>query len=342
LAIFFFFNVESTSRQKTPGIVEQIKQLDPLGLLLLAPSMACLILALQWGGSTYAWSAPTIIGLLVTFAVLFVLFIAFEVMTPKTAMAPTRVLLNRSVASCMVFTLLIYGSLMSIIYYLTIWFQTTKGDSPTDAGVKTIPIVLSMVIIIILSAKVTERIGYYVPAMCLSPILCSVGAGMLSTLQPDSGHSKWIGYQVLFGLGLGCGFPVSTLAAQTVLPRADVPIGLAMMFFMQQLGGSIFLAVSQNIFVTKLTSSLSGVGGLDMTAILYAGATELRDVVPSDQIGTVVNAYSRSLSKVFLMAAILSACMMFSCLTVEWKSIKSDKSDTKSSTNDVETEKAEV
>ena len=38
--------------------------------------MVCLILALQWGGSTYAWSAPRMIGLLVTFAVTFVIFVA--------------------------------------------------------------------------------------------------------------------------------------------------------------------------------------------------------------------------------------------------------------------------
>ena len=342
LAVFLFFNFESSSGQKAQGIIDQVKQLDPLGVLLFVPCMVCLILALQWGGSTYPWSAPTIIGLLVTFAVLFLIFIFVEVMTPKTAMAPTRVILNRSIAACMLYMLLLSGAMMSIIYYLTIWFQTAKGDSPTDAGVKTIPIVLSMVVMIILLAKITERIGYYVPAMLLSPVLCSVGAGLLSTLQSDSGHSKWIGYQVLYGFGIGCGFQVSTLAAQTVLPRADVPIGLAMMFFMQQLGGSVFLAVSQNIFATQLIARLSGVGGLDTEAILHAGATELHEVVPSDQLNSVVDAYSHSLTRVFLMAALLSACMTVGSLTVEWKSIKGETVATKSKPDDMETEKGEA
>lgn len=322
LATFLFFNFDGLADGKSPGVFESIKQLDPLGVFLFVPSMTCLILALQWGGSTDPWSAPRIIGLLVAFSVLFVLFIAVEVLTPKTAMAPMRVVLNRSIAACMFYMLLISGAMMSVIYYITIWFQTTKQDSPTSAGIKTIPIVLSMVIIIILSAKVTERIGYYVPAMLLSPVLCATGAGLLSTLSPTSGHDKWIGYQALYGFGIGCGFQVGPLAAQTVLPRADVPIGLAMMFFMQQLGGAVFLSVSQNIFSTKLVEKLSGVSNLDTEAILHVGATELKNVVPAEQLSTVVDAYNYSLTKVFILAAALSACMIIGALAVEWRSIK--------------------
>jgi hypothetical protein len=50
--------------------------------------MVCLILALQYGGFTYSWSAPKIIGLLVTFSVLFIAFVVVEVLTPETATAP--------------------------------------------------------------------------------------------------------------------------------------------------------------------------------------------------------------------------------------------------------------
>ena len=83
---------------------------------------------------------------------------------------------------------------MSIIYYLTVWFQAAKDDSAMHAGVSTIPLVLSLVIMGIVAAICTEKFGYYVPAMLLSPVLCSIGAGSLSTLSPSSGHNAWIGY----------------------------------------------------------------------------------------------------------------------------------------------------
>ena len=290
--------------------------------------MVCLILALQWGCSTYSWSAPKIIGLLVTFSILFIAFVVVEVLTPDTAMAPTLVVLNRSIAGSMTFMFLLSGGLMSVIYYLTVLFQAAKDDSAIHAGVSTIPLVLSLAIMSIVAAICTEKIGYYVPAMLLSPVLCSIGAGLLSTLSPSSGHNAWIGYQVLYGFGIGCGFQTSNLPAQNVLPRADVPLGLALMFFMQQLGGSVFLAVSQNIFSSRLVDSLSGIAGLDPEAIVNTGATALRTIVPLDQLKTVIHAYSHALTRVFILTAALSACMILGSLAVEWKRIKG-KNETK-------------
>ncbi len=158
--------------------------------------------------------------------------------------------------------------------------------------------------------------------MLLSPVLCAVGAGLLLTLSPTSTHRYWIGYQVLYGLGVGCGLPTTNLAAQTVLPRANVPLGLALMFFMQQLGGAIFLSIGQNVFSNKLIGRLSGVAGLNTGSILSTGATDLRKVVPSNELSTVVNAYSYALTRTFIVAAALSACMILGGLAVEWKSIK--------------------
>jgi hypothetical protein len=321
LAILLFFHIPSPKPEKLTAVV-QLKNLDPVGIFFLVPSMLCLILALQWGGFTYSWSAPKIIGLLVTFAVLLVIFVVVEVLTPKTAMAPTRVILNRSIFGSMTFMFLLSGRLMSIIYYLTIWFQVVKGDSAIHSGVSTIPLLLSMVILSIPTAIFIQKIGYYVPALLLSPVLCATGAGLLSTLMSGSGHNKWIGYQVLYGFGLGCGFQSSTFAPQTVLPRADVPLGMAMVFFMQQLGGAIFLSVSQTIFSNKLVDRLSGVAGLDTETIVNTGATDLRSVVPASELGTVVDACSYSLTRVFIMAAALSCCSILGSLAVEWKSIK--------------------
>ena len=319
--MLLFLDIPSPKQEKLTAIA-QIKNLDPIGIFFFVPSMVCLILALQLGGSSTPWSAPKIIGLLVTFGVLFVNFDVVEVLMPETAMAPTRVVLNRFVAGSMAFMFLLSGGLMSILYYLTIWFQVAKGDSAIHSGVSTIPLLLSMVILSIPTAIFTEKIGYYVPALLLAPVLCATGAGLLSTLTPSSDYSEWFGYQVLYGFGLGCGFQTSTLSSQNVLPRADVPIGMAMMFFMQQLGGSIFLSVSQNIFSNKLVDRLSGVADLNAEAIVNTGATNLRSVVPANELSTVVDAYSYSLTRVFIMAATLSSFMILGSLAVEWKSIK--------------------
>ena len=321
VAILLFFHIESPPREDI-SLFNQLKRLDPLGLLFLAPSMVCLILALQWGGSAYSWSAPKIIGLLVTFGITFVMFLVVEARMPETAMAPSRVVLNRSVGGSMLFMLLLSGGMMAVLYYLSIWFQEVQGQSAIEAGIRSIPIVLSLVVVGIAAAVFTQKVGYYVPAMLLSPLLCTVGSGMLSTLTPNAGASHWIGYQVIYGLGIGSGFQTCTLVPQNVLARADVPLGMALMFFMQQLGGSIFLSVGQNIFSSQLVDSLSGIAGLDTEAIINNGASALRSTVPLTELGTVIDAFNYALTRVFILAAALSACMILGALIVQWKSIK--------------------
>ncbi|KAM0806217.1 major facilitator superfamily domain-containing protein [Usnea florida] len=314
LAVLLFLRIESPKREKLT-VIGQLKRLDPIGIFFFVPSMVSLILALQWGGSTYSWSASKVIGLIVTFSVLFIAFVVVEVLTPETAMAPTRVVLNRSIAGSMAFMFLLSGGLMS-------------NDSAMHAGISNIPLLLSFVIIGILVAI----------SMLLSPVLCSIGAGLLSTLSPNSSHNAWIGYQLLYGFGIGCGFQTSTLVAQNVLPRADVPLGMALMFFMQQLGGSVFLAVSQNVFSSRLVQSLSGIAGLDVGAIVnITGATALRTIVPSDQLQIVIDAYSHALTRVFILTAALSACMSLGALAVEWKKFKG-KSETKGPSQSPDTE----
>ena len=178
-----------------------------------------------------------------------------------------------------------------------------------------------MVIIGVISAMATQRIGYYVPAMIVSPLFCSIGAGLLSTLTPNSNTGHWIGYQVIFGVGIGCGFQTSNLAAQTVLPPSDISIGMSLMTLMQQIGGSIFLAVDQNVLSTKLVQQLSNVAGLDANIVLNTGATGLRKVVPDNVLNIVIDAYNYVLTRIFVVAAAVSACAILGALAPEWKSI---------------------
>ncbi|KAJ4373442.1 hypothetical protein N0V86_007580 [Didymella sp. IMI 355093] len=322
--LFFFFHMDPPNRENL-SIIQQIQRLDPVGIFFLVPSIISLVLALQWGGTTYSWSSPTIIGLLVTFAVLLVVFGIVETLTPETAMAPPRVVLNRNVAGGMIFTFLNYGSIMAVAYYLAIWFQVAKGTSAMHAGINTFPMVIAMVVASILAAKTTQRIGYYIPSIIVCTILSSIGAGLLSTMTRSSDHSYWIGYQVLFGLGLGCGGQQASLATQRALPKKDVSLGLALGLLMQQLGGAVFLSVCQNVFATKLVDRLDGVAGLDAHQIVDTGATAIRTIVPADKVDVVVDAYSFGITRCFVIAAALSAATIFGVALMEWKSIKDDK-----------------
>ena len=324
LVTLAFLHVDRPQRDELSAL-DPLRRFDPMGILCLVPAIICLMLALQWGGTIYAWKSSHIIGLFVGAGLLFLIFIAVEVQSPAIAIAPMRVVLNRSVAGAMTYTFLLSGGMTTVIYYLAIWFQVAKGDTAIHAGVSTIPMLLALVVASCFGAAFTQKVGYYVPPMLLSSILCAIGAGLLSTLKPDSYHGYWMGYQVLYGFGIGIGFQNSNLAVQNVLKRADVPLGMAVMFLMQQLGGAVFLAVAQGIFSNALLDRLSGVASLNAERIINTGATDLRNIVPSDELDMVIMSYSFALTRTFLMTAVISAVMLVGPFAMEWKNIKVTK-----------------
>lgn len=48
---------------------EVIKRFDPIGSVLLLGTVISLLLALEWGGTTYSWSSGPVVAPLVVFAV---------------------------------------------------------------------------------------------------------------------------------------------------------------------------------------------------------------------------------------------------------------------------------
>jgi MFS family permease len=59
LAVLLF--LKDPERDTTKGAIgEKLKQLDAIGTTLLVPGVICLLLALQWGGQTYAVSSSNI------------------------------------------------------------------------------------------------------------------------------------------------------------------------------------------------------------------------------------------------------------------------------------------
>lgn len=313
---------------RTPNITtrtslrRQLIRLDPLGTALFLPGVICLLLALQWGGTAYAWNNARIIALFVLAGTLLLAFAAAQIWRNEDATIPPRIIKQRSIAFGAIYTSCLAGAMISMLYALPLWFQGVKGTSAVQSGIDNIPMVLSLVVASILSGAAISRTGYYVPFMFISSIFMAIGSGLITTFGLDTGHPAWIGYQVLFGLGLGTGMQQPTMAAQTVLNQSDVSIGVALMFLFQSLGGAVWVAVSQNLYTGYLANKLPGISGVDASAILGAGATGLAGILPADKLHVVLVVYNAALRRAFILPVVLSCAMVLPALGMEWRNLK--------------------
>lgn len=264
------------------------------------------------------------IALFVVFSILLVAFIGVQVWKQDDATLPPRIMKQRSLAMGALFAFCLGGGLISMLYSIAIWFQAVKGTSAVQSGIDSLATVLALVVGTILSGTVVEKTGYYVPWMINASIFMSIGAGLITTFRVSTGHAMWIGYQVLFGLGLGIGMQQPSLAAQTVLNGQDVSMGVSLMFFGQSLGGAIFVAIAQAIFNSFLGQGLHGISGVHVQSVVDSGATGLAGHVPAFALEAVLKVYNSALVNSFYVPLAGSCLMMIPALGMEWRTIKTD------------------
>ena len=306
------------------GIKQKLLQMDPLGTAFFLPGVVCLLLTLQWGGTTYQWNDARIVALLALFGVLMIAFAVTQVWE-KNGLIPLHILKQRSVASGTFFSACVGGSMLLYVYYLPIWFQAIKEASPVKSGIDIIPTLVGLFSASILAGVLTSVIGYYTPFMLLGSILMSVGGGLITTFKTTTNHSNWIGYQVLFGIGVGLGFQQSSVAAQAVLRKKDVSTGSSLMMFTQSLGGAISISIGGNVFNSGVLSGLATVPNLSPALVLNTGATELQHVLPPQYLQVALEAYNAGLIDAFRVGLAFSCVSIVGAIFMEWVNVK-DKS----------------
>ncbi|OOF93451.1 hypothetical protein ASPCADRAFT_173225 [Aspergillus carbonarius ITEM 5010] len=322
--IVLFFKAPRSVKSNS-GIKDQLSHFDIPGTCVFLPGIICILLALQWGGTTYPWNNGRIIALLVLFGVLISIFIVLQGLEKEKATVPPRLIKNRNVWGAALFSFCVGSSFFVFIYYLPIWFQAIKGVSATKSGIMNLPMLLGVVIFSIVAGGCVSTFGYYTPFMLISPVLLAIGGGLLSTMKVNSSAGQWIGYQVILGMGAGFGMQQPMMVVQAALGITDIPSATAIITFAQTLGGALFVSVAQNVFQNELHQNLAKVPGVDAASVVQAGATMLREVVSADQLPAVLEAYNGAVTTTFYVGLAMGALSIVGALPIEWISVKGRK-----------------
>lgn len=307
--------------QHLPAL-QRILSLDLIGNALVLGSAVMLFLALQEGETSAAWSSSLIIGLLVGSGVTFMIFISWQIYLGDEALIPPRIVKQQSVAASCLLAFFIYSALLIHVYYLPQWFQAVRGDDAILSGVHMIPYCLANALLSIIAGVIVSKTGYFTPPAIIGGAIATAGCGLIYTLNANTTTAQWIGYEILVSAGFGLAVQQGFTAVQSVLPMADVPIGTAAVVAMQSLGGAVFISVGNAILINHLTSEGANLQGVDIAAVIRAGASGLRDLVPVDMLPALLEVYNDALDKVFLVAIPLAGLSFLSSCLLEWRSVK--------------------
>ena len=133
-------------------------------------------------------------------------------------MAPLSMFRSRVFSAANLMTLLVYGALGAVLFFLVLQLQVTRGYDAIAAGVATLPLPVVMLLLSSRASVIAARTGPRLP-MTVGPIVCALGALLLSGVDADT--SYWTGVfpgLTVFSLGL-----VMLVSPLTVAVLAAVP-----------------------------------------------------------------------------------------------------------------------
>jgi predicted MFS family arabinose efflux permease len=230
---------------------------DLAGALTSTIGMTALVYGFVHAASD-GWATTETIGSFALGLVLLTAFVLTELRAPSP-ITPLRMFADRNRSSSYVARLLLVAGMMGMFFFLTQFLRSVLGYSDLVTGFAFLPLTVIVFASSQLSARVlVDRIGAH-RLMIIGITFSTLGMLWLTRLGESSGYFDLVGPLLIFGLGNGLAFvPLTTTALDGVAP-ADAGAASGLVNVMQQLGGSLGLAVLVTVFGSASKSAAANV-----------------------------------------------------------------------------------
>jgi EmrB/QacA subfamily drug resistance transporter len=305
---------------------EQRRIIDWLGALTLVLGIVPTLLALSWGGSSYPWSSPMILGLLAAGGSMTVAFLLVETRAREPIIPPSlfrhRVVWTSAVAATGI-SIGMFGTTL----FIPLFIQAVIGSSATESGAVLTPMMLALIAASIVSGQLIARMGKYRAIAVVGMATTVVGGLMLTLMTRSTSYVTVVGNMMVMGIGLGITMPVFTLAVQNAVDPRLVGVATSSIQFLRTMGGSLGAAIFGAVLANRFGPALGAAMPADAArtlppAVLAAFSTPQALMNPATTarlasgaestalapiVAAVRLALARSLHEVFLAGTLVVA-----------------------------------
>jgi MFS family permease len=236
-------------------------RVDVVGLLLQAGGAFGLVWGLVRGNSA-GWSSLEVLGGLVGGVVLLAIFARYELRADEP-MLPIRLFRSRGFSAGNISGFLLYGTVLSAVFFIAQYLQVALGYGPLGAGVRVLPWTASLFIVAPISGALINRIGER-RLLFGGLFLQAIGLGWVALIAaPDLAYPNLIAPLVIAGCGVSLAMPASQNSVLSSVPPSMIGKASGTFNTVRQLGGATGVAVLAAVF--------AGNGGLGSAAAFSDG-----------------------------------------------------------------------
>jgi MFS family permease len=142
------------------------------------------------------------------------------------------------------------------VIFLPRLFQFVEGASPTESGLRILPLLAGVILSSIVSGALVSRTGRFKWVVTGALAIMSVGILLFTGLGARTDLPVLWGWMFVAGLGVGPTLSVFTIVIQASVPFSRLGVATGNLVFFRQIGGSVGLAVVGTIFAESFASRL--------------------------------------------------------------------------------------
>ncbi|MFE1983799.1 MFS transporter [Streptomyces mirabilis] len=249
---------------------DRSSKLDIPGTLLVSAGLFCLVYGFS-NAETHGWGSAMTWGMLAAGAVLVALFV-WRQSRAAYPLLPLRVLLDRNRGASFAALFVSGAGMFGVFLFLTYYLQQSLGYSALKTGFAFLPmIVASSSASAVANNVVVPRIGPK-PVVPLGMAIAAAGLVWMTTLDLNSGYvTEVLPQLMLVGVGLGTVMAPAMSLATSGVAAADAGAASAAVNTVQQVGGSIGVALLSTMASDAVTGYLSGRNPKDPGVLAQAG-----------------------------------------------------------------------
>jgi EmrB/QacA subfamily drug resistance transporter len=288
-------------------------KVDWLGATLVCGAAALLLIWVSFAGAKYdwlSWQTAVMVGGAVVLAVLFVVAETFA----SEPIVPLKLFRIRTLSLSTLASLFVGVAMFGATTFLSQYFQLARGDSPTKAGLMTLPMIGGLAVASTVSGRIVTTTGRWKNILVLGAALMTAGYGLLSTMRYDTAYWHVAVFMFCVGAGLGMTMQNLVLCVQNQVRPQELGVASSTVSFFRSLGGAIGVSALGAVLGNRITHyMMDGLARIGVHASGNGGSVPKLSSLPASVRAVVQDAYGHGIANVFLYAA---PCVLIALIVI--------------------------